>query len=129
LQRSPFDLAVSAPDEATCDNRTATIAFLNQGWVQRELGVPLNFTISSNIIVTDFFAGTGDPFRLDIKPFEDVLSRNGGNVSQGGGGMKVAMVYGDRDYRCNCESLFYFQVSGAELRARLAPAICGSEDR
>lgn len=67
---------------------------MNQDWVQRELGVPLNFSIGSNSITNVFFGVTGDPFKVTI----DSINR----VAQAG--VKVALMYGDRDYRCNCES-------------------------
>lgn len=66
-------------------------AFFNQRWVQEALGVPLNFTISNGAIVESFFEGTGDPLRASISALEQVLDA----------GIAVAMVYGDRDYRCN----------------------------
>lgn len=68
-------------------------AFFNQPWVQAELGVPVNFTMSNTAITNAFFVGTGDPMRVDISFLERVLESD----------VNVAMVYGDRDYRCNCE--------------------------
>jgi hypothetical protein len=73
------------------------IGYMNQDWVQRELGVPLNFTISSANIVNEFFGVTGDPFKVTIDTINEVAK----------GGVKVALVYGDRDYRCNCKSLSF----------------------
>jgi hypothetical protein len=71
---------------------------MNQDWVQRELGVPLNFTVGSNNIVNTYFGVTGDPFKVTIDTINEVAK----------GGVKVALVYGDRDYRCNCKfSLSY----------------------
>jgi hypothetical protein len=66
---------------------------MNQEWVQKELGVPLNFTISSNAVLNEFFFVTGDPFKVTIDTINEVAK----------GGVKVALVYGDRDYRCNCK--------------------------
>lgn len=67
-------------------------AFLNQPWVQEDLGVPLNFTLSSAGTVEAFFARTGDPMRRSLSSLESVLDS----------GVNVALIYGDRDYRCNC---------------------------
>ncbi|KAF4462693.1 serine-type carboxypeptidase Z precursor [Fusarium albosuccineum] len=67
------------------------LAFFNQRWVQEELGVPLNYTSSSNAIVAVFLTVTGDPMVGDISTLESVLSR----------GVNVAVASGDRDYRCN----------------------------
>jgi hypothetical protein len=67
---------------------------MNQDWVQRELGVPLNFTVGSANIVNTYFGVTGDPFKVTIDTINQVAE----------GGVKIALVYGDRDYRCNCKS-------------------------
>jgi hypothetical protein len=67
---------------------------MNQEWVQKELGVPLNFSIGSAAVTNEFFGVTGDPFKVTIETINQVAK----------GGVKVALVYGDRDYRCNCES-------------------------
>lgn len=40
-----------------------------------------------------FFGATGDPARYDLSHLGKILDS----------GLNVAMVYGDRDYRCNCE--------------------------
>ncbi|KAJ4296257.1 hypothetical protein N0V90_006302 [Kalmusia sp. IMI 367209] len=67
------------------------IGFLNQEWVQKDLGVQVNFTISSNNIVNKFFGETGDAVRVTIDTINYVAQS----------GIKIALVYGDRDYRCN----------------------------
>jgi len=67
------------------------IGYLNQQWVQRALGVPLNFTESSNSVYQAFLS-TGDYVRGGF--LEDIAA-----VLEGG--VKVALVYGDRDYACN----------------------------
>ena len=66
--------------------------------MQQALGVPLNWTWGSNVILdvygfdpTGLTIGTGDGARKNISDFEYVLNNN----------IKVAMVFGDRDYRCN----------------------------
>lgn len=86
-------MAVKLPDP--CDTNLIVEFFFNQPWVQDALRVPLNFTSGSLVVGQNFLFGTGDPFRLDMRYLEAVLAS----------GVKVAMVYGDRDYRCNCLSL------------------------
>lgn len=67
------------------------IAFFNQPWVQRSLGVPVNFTDNSNSMASQYFVDTSDPFRQNQSSIESLL----------GNGVQVALVYGDRDSRCN----------------------------
>ncbi|KAI9825090.1 MAG: hypothetical protein M1832_001410 [Thelocarpon impressellum] len=65
--------------------------FLNQHWVQAALGVPLNHTILSKPAGAGFEA-TGDCARGDmLEELAYVLDS----------GIKVALMYGDRDYSCN----------------------------
>lgn len=66
-------------------------AFFNQQWVQNDLGVPLNLTLDSNTVTNAFFS-TGDFVRQDVSAMEYILNK----------GIKVALLYGDRDYVCNC---------------------------
>ncbi|KAE8354292.1 Alpha/Beta hydrolase protein [Aspergillus coremiiformis] len=67
--------------------------FLNQHWVQGALGVPVNFTESVNSVY-DGFSATGDYPRSDVRGYlEDIAY-----VLDSG--IKVALVYGDRDYAC-----------------------------
>lgn len=65
--------------------------FFNEPWVQAELGIPLNFTITNPLFPNAFF-GVGDPMRVDMSFLAHALQSN----------VSVAMVFGDRDYRCNC---------------------------
>lgn len=65
--------------------------FFNQRWVQEDLGVPVNFTLSANQLITAFFLQTGDATRRSIAPLNSVAQS----------GVKIALVFGDRDYRCN----------------------------
>ncbi|KFH42341.1 Carboxypeptidase S1 A-like protein [Hapsidospora chrysogenum ATCC 11550] len=81
--RSPFDITMVNISQYPPDYRTA---FFNQRWVQEELGVPLNFTASSQAIVASFFTITGDPMVRTLSSLEHVLDS----------GVNVAMVYGDR---------------------------------
>ncbi|KAI9793675.1 MAG: hypothetical protein M1816_007570 [Peltula sp. TS41687] len=66
------------------------IGFLNQRWVQAALGVPVNYTISSNAVY-DAFSATGDYIKGGLlKDLGDILDK----------GIKVALMYGDSDYAC-----------------------------
>lgn len=66
-------------------------AFLNQHWVQKALGVPVNFS-SNSAAVYQGFSATGDAVRGGmIEDIAYILDY----------GVKVAMMYGDRDYACN----------------------------
>lgn len=67
------------------------VGFLNQAWVQQALGVPVNFTESINSVY-EAFQSTGDYSRGGfLEDIGYVLDR----------GVKVALVYGDRDYACS----------------------------
>ena len=106
-ERSIYDIAAQ---KTTSLARSYYIGFLNQHWVQKALGVPLNFT-QSMTSVSMAFTLTGDysrddqrgGYRADLAKLLD-------------SGVKVAMMYGDRDFVCNvstrfCRSLFSRQVS------------------
>lgn len=67
--------------------------------------MPVNFTLSSSVIPRDFFARTGDPMRYDAKADLEFLLDTG---------VGLALVYGDRDYRCNCA--FYLSFLPPSLR-------------
>ncbi|KAH7071608.1 Alpha/Beta hydrolase protein [Paraphoma chrysanthemicola] len=86
--RNPFDIS---RDQLSLFPHDYMIGYMNQAWVQKELGVPLNFTISSNAVVNTFFGVTGDPFKVTIDTINHVAES----------GIKVALIFGDRDYRCN----------------------------
>ncbi|KAJ3535744.1 hypothetical protein NM208_g7015 [Fusarium decemcellulare] len=85
--RSPFDVTHS---NLTVYPWHYMDNFLNQAWVQRDLGVPLNFTYDWGAINKVFLYETGDPVIGSLTTLEKVLD----------GGVNVAMIYGDRDYRC-----------------------------
>lgn len=89
-QRSAFDITLPSP---AAFPPAYSIAYYNQRWVQEALGVPVNFTLSSNSVVNNFFGATGDPVIVTKRELEYVLDS----------GVGVAMVYGDLDYRCNCK--------------------------
>lgn len=64
---------------------------MNQGWVQSALGSPVNFTANSILSQTAILGFTGDLFRREgMKDVEYLLDS----------GVKVALIYGDRDQRC-----------------------------
>lgn len=73
------------------------LGFLSQNWVQRALGVPLNYTESTNGVY-DGFTDTGDYVRQDIRGGQ--LADIAYSLDKG---VKVALIYGDRDYACNCK--------------------------
>ncbi|KAK4159534.1 Alpha/Beta hydrolase protein [Cladorrhinum sp. PSN259] len=86
--RSAFDITHIIPAHyPPIDSAT----FFNRPWVQSALGTPVNFTYSSSVVAGTFFGLTGDPMRNDLTDLDYLLSSN----------VSVAMVYGDRDYRCN----------------------------
>ncbi|TID26523.1 Carboxypeptidase S1 A [Venturia nashicola] len=67
------------------------LGYLSQHWVQSALGVPLNFTESVNSVF-EAFTQTGDYIRGGyLEDIAYILDQ----------GIKVALVYGDRDYACN----------------------------
>ncbi|OAQ99877.1 hypothetical protein LLEC1_03659 [Akanthomyces lecanii] len=103
--RSNFDMAHLKPDPYPPSYANG---FFNQAWVQKELGVSLNYTaslLSNNVMLY----GSGDPVRTAGLPMVQYLLDNG---------VKVIMMYGDRDYRCpwnGAEKLsLQLQWSGAE---------------
>ena len=69
------------------------IGFLNQPHVQAALGVPLNFTPTSRAVVKAF-SMSGDNVRYQA------LTDLGVALDSG---IKIALIYGDRDLACNCE--------------------------
>ena len=65
--------------------------YLSQHWVQKALGVPVNYTESSDA-VSLAFESLGDFVRPGSREAVSYLLDNG---------VKVAMMYGDRDFACN----------------------------
>ncbi|PKS10109.1 hypothetical protein jhhlp_001859 [Lomentospora prolificans] len=102
--RNPFDISLLTPAVYPPEY---SFAFFNQRWVQEELGVPLNFTISDPNVANTFFGVTGDPMRRDVSSLEHVLDN----------GISVALYYGDLDYRCN-----WFGVERVSLQMEYAGA-------
>lgn len=83
-----FDIAHPALDPFPSTNY---FGFLNQGWVQAALGVPLNSSLLAFELALTFRA-TGDPARGGF------VESLGALLDQGIG---VTLMYGDRDYICN----------------------------
>ena len=103
--RSPFDMAHVEPDPYP---RSFPAGFFNQEWVQKDLGVPVNFTANSNLLSTYIAFAAGDPYRrAGMKDVEYLLEQ----------GVKIALIYGDRDYTC---PWYVFSVNFVE-RSSLAP--------
>ncbi|POS75865.1 serine carboxypeptidase [Diaporthe helianthi] len=68
-----------------------TQGYLNQPWVQSALGVPVNYTGSSDDVSSAFY-NVGDlPRAGGIEDIAYLLHI----------GVKVSLMYGDRDYACN----------------------------
>ncbi|KAJ5805839.1 Carboxypeptidase S1 [Penicillium pulvis] len=68
--------------------------FLSQHWVQKALGAPINYTESIDSVYSAF-TSTGDYARGDVHGY----LRDLGYVLDSG--VKVSLVYGDRDYACD----------------------------
>lgn len=68
--------------------------YLNNATVQADLGVPLNFTGFSAVVAQEFEA-SGDFLKGNgLAILGQMLDR----------GVKISLLYGDRDYQCNCRS-------------------------
>ncbi|KAK1145766.1 hypothetical protein N8T08_004007 [Aspergillus melleus] len=88
--RGYYDIAHLNPDPFP---PSSFLGYLSQHWVQGALGVPVNFTESIDSVYNGFDA-TGDYPRSDVRGYlEDIAY-----VLESG--IKVALVYGDRDYAC-----------------------------
>ena len=62
--------------------------------MQADLGVPLNFTGFSAVVAQEFEA-SGDFLKGNgLAILGQMLDR----------GVKISLLYGDRDYQCNCRS-------------------------
>lgn len=86
--RSFYDLA--APD-ADPFPPMMFLEYLNQDYVQEAIGSPINFTMSSDDVFLEF-TETGDMARDgNIPRLAALLTR----------GVRVGLMYGDRDYICN----------------------------
>jgi len=115
-------------DPSQVENITLTCyldlyGFLNQHWVQAALGVPVNHTSSSGA-VSHAFHSTGDYARgTSLDSLAYLLDS----------GVKVATMYGDRDWACNWlggeREVLDVEYSGAEgfRSAGYEPVVYGSE--
>lgn len=73
------------------DTYEVLYGYLARHWVQKALGVPVNYTAGSQV-VSNAFQGTGDMSRGGFLEAIGYLLESG---------VKVALMYGDRDYACN----------------------------
>lgn len=67
------------------------LGWLTQGWVQKALGVPVNFTWASPAISAGFDKHGDMPRGGYLEDLAHLLDN----------GVKVHLVYGDRDFACN----------------------------
>lgn len=100
FQKNAFDIA--QPAYQPCPFFLPVSDYLNTGSTQQELGVPLNFSYISNAVLSNF----GVPSASTNRP---VSAQSGDSVRQNSlqgveyllaNDVKVAFIYGDRDYRC-----------------------------
>ncbi|KAG6316532.1 hypothetical protein E4U22_007025 [Claviceps purpurea] len=86
--RSPYDLAAPYHDP---NPALRFLSYLNQEHILRDIGSPINYTLASSV-VSQVFHDTGDQSRGgNIKRLAHILSQ----------GVRIGLVYGDRDYICN----------------------------
>lgn len=86
--RDPYDITQNTPDPFP---PSTYMEYLNDADVQAAIGVAVNYT-ESNAAVSNAFVQTGDYERANpIPQFAYLLSL----------GVRVALIYGDRDYLCN----------------------------
>lgn len=71
--------------------KSTYLEYLNMLSVQRAIGVPINFTESSRAVI-DAFRSTGDEAKGNQIPALASLLNSG---------VRIALIYGDRDYSCN----------------------------
>jgi hypothetical protein len=89
--RGYYDIAHLDPDPFPPE---FFLGYLAQNWVQGSLGVPINYTESVNSVYYAF-GSVGDYPRSDVRGYLNDLAYLLDN------GIKVALVYGDRDYACS----------------------------
>ena len=86
--RNIYDITQKTPDAFP---PSLYLEYLNAAPVQAALGTPVNYTESSPAVFSAFQA-TGDPERgASVATLASLLAR----------GVRVALIYGDRDYACN----------------------------
>ncbi|KAF5021686.1 hypothetical protein F66182_6274 [Fusarium sp. NRRL 66182] len=86
--RSYYDLAAPSADPFP---PMTFLEYLNQANVQHAIGAPVNYTMSNQDVFQDFRL-TGDLARGGNIPRLAALLRQG---------VRIALIYGDRDYICN----------------------------
>ncbi|CAF3484839.1 hypothetical protein SNK05_004760 [Fusarium graminearum] len=86
--RGVYDLAAASTDPFP---PMTFLEYLNQESIQQAIGAPINYTLSNNEVGLEF-QDTGDQAR-------------GGNIQRLAAllnqGVRIALIYGDRDYICN----------------------------
>ncbi|KAI1954936.1 hypothetical protein LOZ12_000816 [Ophidiomyces ophidiicola] len=88
IGRSSFDIAQSVFNPLP---PSTYIEYLNTPEVQQAVGSPLNFTESSNTVLNAFIQA-GDHVRSDyLSDLASLLDK----------GVRIALIYGDRDFICN----------------------------
>ncbi|KAI1252097.1 hypothetical protein MGN70_006669 [Eutypa lata] len=86
--RDPFDITQLTP---TSFPTSYSVGYLTKQWVLEALGAEVDYAQSSNAVGNGFFA-TGDfVFGGFLEDIESLLDD----------GIKVALINGDRDFRCN----------------------------
>ncbi|KAG5979799.1 hypothetical protein E4U55_004736 [Claviceps digitariae] len=86
--RSAYDLAAPYHDP---NPALRFLSYLNQDHILSAIGSPVNYTLASSV-VSKVFHDTGDQSRGgNIKRLADLLNK----------GVRIGLVYGDRDYICN----------------------------
>jgi hypothetical protein len=88
--RNAFDVTLQDPAQWPMPHPQG---FFNRAWVQQALGVPVNFTMSSDSVPVTFLTQTGDMVVRGTEDLEWLLAQ----------GVKMAFMYGDMDTRANCE--------------------------
>jgi carboxypeptidase C (cathepsin A) len=86
--RNYYDFGTQDPDPIPAN---FYLGYLNQAHVQRALGVALNFTQSSSVVAAAFRSIGDYPRPGWLEDLSYLLAR----------GVKVTLVYGDRDFACN----------------------------
>lgn len=86
--RSVYDIAALSPDPFPSD---VFLEYLNLPSVQASIGTPVNFTQTS-LQVVSAFTSTGDYERDSLVSALAALVKSG---------IRVGLIYGDRDYICN----------------------------
>ncbi|KAL1596544.1 hypothetical protein SLS60_009192 [Paraconiothyrium brasiliense] len=88
--RSQFDIGLNS---ANPNPPPYAASYLNKPSTRDNLGVPagLNYTLYSSTVFNNFYGGTGDPMRKGSDDLVYLLNQD----------TRVAMIYGDRDWRCN----------------------------